>query len=69
MPFCPGVTRTGILRGRIPDASETEYQALWESIAKGSTPLGRAADPSEVASVIAFLCQRGFVRGGHTHRG
>ena len=64
---CPGVTRTGILRGRMPDASETEYQALWEAIAKGSTPLGRAADPSEVASVIAFLCsdEASFVTGTH----
>ncbi len=64
---CPGVTRTGILRGRMPDASEAEYRALWEKIAQDSTPLGRAADPSEVASVIAFLCSddASFVTATH----
>lgn len=64
---CPGVTRTGILRGRMPDASEAEYRELWENIAKESTPLGRSADPSEVAAVIAFLCsdEASFVTGTH----
>jgi NAD(P)-dependent dehydrogenase (short-subunit alcohol dehydrogenase family) len=64
---CPGVTRTGILRARVPNASEVEYRKLWEDIAKESTPLGRAADPSEVASVISFLCsdEASFVTGTH----
>ena len=64
---CPGVTRTGILRARVPNASDSEYRALWESIAKETTPLGRAADPGEVASVIAFLCsdEASFVTGTH----
>jgi meso-butanediol dehydrogenase / (S,S)-butanediol dehydrogenase / diacetyl reductase len=64
---CPGVTRTGILRARVPNASESDYRALWDSIARESTPLGRAADPAEVASVIAFLCsdEASFVTGTH----
>jgi NAD(P)-dependent dehydrogenase (short-subunit alcohol dehydrogenase family) len=52
---CPGVTATGILRARTPEASDVEYQELWDSIARDSTPMKRAARPSEVAAAIAFL--------------
>jgi meso-butanediol dehydrogenase / (S,S)-butanediol dehydrogenase / diacetyl reductase len=52
---CPGVTRTGILRARWPDASDDEYRALWDGLAQDSTPLGRAAGPEEIASAIVFL--------------
>jgi NAD(P)-dependent dehydrogenase (short-subunit alcohol dehydrogenase family) len=64
---CPGVTATGILRGRAPDASDEEYAALWDGIAKDSTPLGRAADPGEVAAAILFLVSddASFVTGTH----
>ncbi len=62
---CPGVTATGILRARAPEASDAEYKELWDSLARESTPLGRSADPSEVAAVIAFLASddASFVTG------
>jgi NAD(P)-dependent dehydrogenase (short-subunit alcohol dehydrogenase family) len=62
---CPGVTATGILRVRAPLAGDAEYQEMWDSIARASTPLGRAADPSEIAAVIAFLASddASFVTG------
>ncbi len=62
---CPGVTATGILRSRAPTASEAEYKAMWDGLARDSTPLGRSADPSEVAAVIAFLASddASFVTG------
>jgi NAD(P)-dependent dehydrogenase (short-subunit alcohol dehydrogenase family) len=52
---CPGVTATGILRSRAPDASEAEYTELWNSLARDSTPLRRAAHADEIAAAIAFL--------------
>jgi NAD(P)-dependent dehydrogenase (short-subunit alcohol dehydrogenase family) len=63
--ICPGVTRTGILRGRAPEATDEEYAELWDGIARESTPLGRAADPAEVASAVAFLASddASFVTG------
>ena len=52
---CPGVTATGMLRASAPGASDAEYAELWDSFARGSTPLNRAAKPEEVAAAIAFL--------------
>ena len=46
---CPGPTQTARLRG-IVDSGQVE-----ESLLIGNVPLGRWAQPSEIASVIAFL--------------
>jgi NAD(P)-dependent dehydrogenase (short-subunit alcohol dehydrogenase family) len=46
---CPGPTQTARLRG-IVDSGQVE-----ESFLIGNVPLGRWAQPSEIASVIAFL--------------
>ena len=61
----PGVTNTGILRSRAPNASEEEYAQLWDDIAQSSTPLARAAHASEVANAILFLAsdEASFVTG------
>jgi 3alpha(or 20beta)-hydroxysteroid dehydrogenase len=46
---CPGPTQTARLRGIVDSG------AVQESMLIGNVPLGRWAQPSEIASVIAFL--------------
>jgi NAD(P)-dependent dehydrogenase (short-subunit alcohol dehydrogenase family) len=62
---CPGVIHTGILRAISPPMSEAEEANMWAEMARAGTPLGRAADPSEVASAILFLAsdESSFITG------
>ena len=59
--IAPGLIRTGMTKL----AFETNDDYFVEEGLIGQTPLGRSADPSEVASCIAFLCSddASFVTG------
>ncbi len=60
--IAPGLIRTGMTKGRF-DAND----AFFLDGMIGQTPLGRAAEPAEVAAGIAFLCSEdaSFITG-HT---
>lgn len=47
---CPGATRTNTIRVEDP----VELENFWNAVGE-AYPLGRVANPSEIASVIAFL--------------
>ena len=49
--IAPGLIRTGLTQSRFDEEDEFFLEGLI-----GQTPLGRAAEPEEVASGIAFLC-------------
>jgi NAD(P)-dependent dehydrogenase (short-subunit alcohol dehydrogenase family) len=57
--ICPGMTETPLLQGSI------DHPVFGEGVAKLEVPLGRRADPSEMADVIAFLLgpEAGYVHG------
>ena len=62
---CPGPIKTDIL---VHEGLSKEYSdALYEAAGGFGLPLGRSADPSEVASAIAFLASddASFVTGTH----
>jgi NAD(P)-dependent dehydrogenase (short-subunit alcohol dehydrogenase family) len=60
-PVSPGLIRTGMTKR----AFETKDDYLIEDGLISQTPLGRSADPSEVAACIVFLCSddASFVTG------
>jgi 3-oxoacyl-[acyl-carrier protein] reductase len=55
---CPGYTRTDrldeVVQARAKKAGTTPDEVLADLAA--ATPLGRIAEPAELASVVAFLC-------------
>jgi len=57
--ICPGATETPLLRGSI------EHPVWGPGVASLDIPLGRRAEPSEIADVIAFLLgpEAGYVHG------
>ncbi len=59
--IAPGVTKTGILG----DVLATGEGRIAGADFVGRTPLGRLAEPHEIASCVAFLCSRsaGFMTG------
>ncbi len=59
--IAPGVTKTGILS----DVLATGQGRIAGADFVGRTPLGRLAEPHEIASCVAFLCsgQAGFMTG------
>jgi NAD(P)-dependent dehydrogenase (short-subunit alcohol dehydrogenase family) len=52
--MAPGVTRTKQLRHFLPDLTPEQEDAIFEG-ARQVVPLGRVADPSEIARAILFL--------------
>ena len=56
---CPGATETPLLRGSI------EHPVWGAGVASLDIPLGRRAEPSEIAEVVAFLLrpEAGYVHG------
>jgi NAD(P)-dependent dehydrogenase (short-subunit alcohol dehydrogenase family) len=56
---CPGATETPLLRG------SAEHPVWGPSVAGLDIPLGRRAEPSEIATVIAFLLgpDAGYMHG------
>ena len=65
---CPGVTRTGILRGRMPDASEAEYRALMGEDRARFDPARprRGSERGRVGHRLPVLRRR-FLRHRHAH--
>ena len=59
--IAPGLTATARVMSRYDD---TEWQALGRSI-----PMGRAAEPSEIAEAVAFLASEGagYITGQTLH--
>ena len=57
--ICPGMTNTPLLQGSI------DHPVFGEGVEKLEVPLGRRAEPSEMADVIAFLLgpDAGYVHG------
>jgi NAD(P)-dependent dehydrogenase (short-subunit alcohol dehydrogenase family) len=57
--ICPGATETPLLRGSL------DHPVWGESVAGLDIPLGRHADPAEIAAVVAFLLgpEAGYVHG------
>lgn len=52
---CPGATRTKQVRHLMPDLSDDDEDAIWEGAGSELTPIGRVADPDEIAAAILFL--------------
>jgi meso-butanediol dehydrogenase/(S,S)-butanediol dehydrogenase/diacetyl reductase len=51
----PGVTRTAQLRHARPDLSPEQEEAIFQAAGEQGSPLGRYADPAEIADCIRFL--------------
>lgn len=56
--ICPGIVETGMMhanRRLVADLEGVSEQEAWD-LMLGSVPLGRGADPDEVAQLVTFLC-------------
>ncbi len=56
--ICPGIVETGMMdanRKLVADLEGVTEDEAWDLMV-GSVPLGRGADPDEVAQLVTFLC-------------
>jgi len=63
--IAPGITRTRQLRHFLPNLSEEQEEAMFKGAATATTPLGRYAQPEEIARSILYLAcsDASFVTG------